>query len=150
MSRYLRTLMALLACTLATGPAFADKICSVKKLAGKWVFATGVGQQSLPFILSDGDITAIGTMNISRNGSLEGKFDVTVFNDFVGQDIPYWGSIVVNPDCTGTIEFTTPLSSRTDSIVIVNRNEMIGMSRDTTNLWTYQVRRIGRGDRDDD
>lgn len=145
MSRYIRTLMVLLAGALAAGPAFADRSCSVEKLAGNWVFATGVGQQSLPFILTDGDITAIGTMNITRVGTLEGKFDVTVFNDFLGEDIPYWGSIAVNEDCTGTIEFTTPLSSRTDSIVIVNRNDMIGMSRDTQNLWTYQVRRIGSG-----
>ena len=150
MSRYIRTLIALLACSLVAGPAFADKGCSVKKLAGKWVFATGIGQQNLGFPFSDGDITAIGTMNISKNGSLEGKFDAVEYQGLVGQEIPYWGSIVVNKDCTATIQFTTPLSSRLDSIVIVNRREMIGMSRDPLNLWTYKVYRIGSAGGGDD
>ncbi len=149
MIRFIRILMALIACTLVAGPAFADTGCSIKKLAGNWVFATGIGQQNLPFPPSDGDITAIGTMNIYRDGSLEGRFDVTVFNDLPGQDIPYWGSIVVNSDCTGTLQFTTPLSSRTDSIVIVSRKEILGMSRDPLNLWTYQVRKIGSDDDED-
>lgn len=149
MNRYIRTLITLIACTLVAGPAFAEKGCSVKKLAGKWVFATGIGQQNLGPPFMDGDITAIGTMNISKDGSLEGAFDATEFRGLVGQDIPYWGSIVINKDCTGTIQFATPLSSRTDSIVIVNRNKIVGMSQDPLNLWTYQVWRL-RGTGDDD
>jgi len=81
-------------------------------------------------------------MNIASDGSVKGKFDFTVFGEVFVEDFPYWGSIVVNSDCTGTIEFTTPASQRKDSIVIVSRGEMLGMSRDTRNLWTYQVRRI--------
>ena len=65
------------------------------------------------------------------------------------------GTVVVNPDCTGTLTFNTNAgTTRTDSIVIVNRRAMLGMSQDPQNLWTYKARRIGtglqRGNRDDD
>lgn len=142
MNRQQMTLTALLACTLLASPAFADRACSLNDIAGNWVFATGIGQQNLPIPPADGDITAIGTMNIARDGSLQGTFDATIYQDQFLQSVPYWGSIVVNADCTGTIEFTTPISSRRDSIVIVNRREMIGMSQDPLNLWTYQIRRL--------
>jgi len=49
---------------------------------------------------------------------------------------------------------------RSDSIAVLSRTEILGMSQDSANLWTYQVRRIPsdlrkRGkrrnsDRDDD
>ena len=124
-------------------PAWADRGCSVRDIAGKWVFATSIGRQMLPNFPPDKDITAIGTMNIARDGSLEGTFDVTVEDSFFQPGIPYGGSIVVNRDCTGTVEFVTALgSARTDSIVIVNRGSMIAMSQDPLNLWTYKVRRI--------
>ena len=55
-------------------------------------------------------------------------------------------------DCTGTVSFATSVGSvRTDSIVVVNRREILGMSQDPANLWTYQVRRIaGPGRANDD
>ena len=38
--------------------------CSTRTLAGRWLFATDVGQ----FPAFGGDITAMGTMNIARTG----------------------------------------------------------------------------------
>ena len=69
--------------------------------------------------------------------------------------VDYVGTVVVNPDCTDTVIFETSFGSvRSDSIVVINRREMLGMSQDPLNLWTYQIRRIARGlnrgDRDDD
>ena len=137
------TLCLLLLSAGLVNPAWADRGCSVRDVAGKWMFATSIGRQMLPGFPPDKDITAIGTMNIARDGSLEGTFDVTVEDSFFQPGIPYSGSIIVNRDCTGTVEFVTALgSARTDSIVIVNRSSMIAMSQDPLNVWTYQVRRI--------
>jgi hypothetical protein len=92
------------------------------------------------------DITAIGTMNIAHDGSLTGTFDVTVQDTAFVPEIPYSGSVQVNDDCTGTLSFATALGSvRTDSILVVDRSEILAMSQDPLNLWTYQVRRVGRG-----
>ena len=119
--------------------------CTTNMLAGRWVFATGVGHQSLsiPNRPPPGDITAIGTMNIRRGGSLEGVFDVTFEAAAFRGGIPYSGTVTVNADCTGTLSFTTGAgSSRTDSIVVLNRYEIWGMSQDPNNQWTYSVRRL--------
>jgi len=144
--------LLLLSAVLAN-PAWADRGCSVRDVAGKWMFATGIGRQMLPGFPPDKDITAIGTMNIARDGSLEGTFDVTVQDTFFQPDIPYTGSVIVNSDCTATIEFVTALgSARTDSVVIVNRRAMTAMSQDPLNLWTYEIRRVAaslRWKRDD-
>jgi hypothetical protein len=138
---------ALLALTivLATGLALAapavtaDEGCSVQDIAGRWVFATGVGQ--LPAL--GGDITAIGTMNIDAEGNLDGRFDVTVATVRFLPGVPYSGSVVVNDDCTGTLRFVTGAGTvRTDSIVVLGREDMWGMSQNPANLWTYTVRRI--------
>ena len=150
-----RTLFAMLCCALPASTAFADRHghCSTHAVAGKWVFATGIGRQALGEPFPPGkDITAIGTMNITRDGRLSGDFDVTVQDAFFGPAIPYSGTIEVNADCTGKLSFVTGAGSmRTDSIVVVSRTEMLGMSRDPANLWTYQVRKIGpaRGSSED-
>lgn len=144
MNRLIATLTALLACTFCVTPALADKACSTKELAGSWVFATGIGRQMLgaPFP-PDKDITAIGTMNIGEDGSLSGTFDVTVQDFGFIPGVEYSGSVSVNTDCTGTVAFVTSVGSvRTDSIVVLNRREMLGMSQDPANLWTYEVRRL--------
>ena len=140
--------------TAVAGPANADDGCSVKQLAGSWIFATSIGRQALgaPFP-ADKDITAIGTMNIKRNGTLSGTFDVTVQDFAFLPGVSYTGEVIVNPDCTGTISFETSVGSvRTDSIAVLSRREIIAMSQDPLNLWTYQVRRIAAKlkDRDDD
>ncbi len=130
--------------TLLTRPAAADEGCTVKQLAGSWIFATSIGRQTLgaPFP-ADKDITAIGTMNIGRNGTLSGTFDVTVEDFAFIPGVVYSGEVIVNPDCTGTISFETSVGSvRTDSIAVLSRREIIAMSQDPLNLWTYQVRRI--------
>ena len=162
----------LVACAVATlcGPAFAaepvandasyatpsrailgKRGCSLRDVAGKWLFATGIGRQMLPGFPPDKDITALGTMNLSPDGTLSGRFDVTVQDSFFIPGIGYDGTITVNRDCTGTVTFVTEAgSARTDTIAVVGRGEIIGMSQDPANLWTYQVRRVGpynrRGD----
>ncbi len=114
--------------------------CSIKAIAGHWVFATGVGHSEVPV---PQDITAIGTMNIAKDGSLSGTFDVTVQNTFFVPEILYAGSVTVNRDCRGTLTFITGIGTeRIDSIVVVNRSEILGMSQDHLSLWTYQMRRI--------
>ncbi len=156
MNRHILSLSILVFMAVLSGPAAADHACSTKAIAGKWLFATSIGRQMLgePFP-PDKDITAIGTMNISRDGSLSGSFDVTVENFGFVPGLLYVGSVTVNPDCTGTIHFVTSQGSeRTDSIAVLSKREILAMSQDPQNLWTYQVRRIAkslrRGDRDDD
>jgi hypothetical protein len=128
---------------VGTAPALADDkscSCSTQMLAGHWVFATEVGQQKL---LPGGDITAIGTVNIDRDGNLSGKFDATVAEFAFLPNNTFTGSVTVNPDCTGTQTFVTSAGTgRTDSIVVLSRDEIWGMSRDPLNLWTFRGRRI--------
>jgi len=113
--------------------------CSVRALAGRWIFATGVGH----FPAYGGDITAIGTLNVRRDGSVSGKFDFTVSSVVHQPDVEYTGTVTVDPDCTGTLTFETTFgTTRTDSIAIVGDGEIWGMSQDPENLWTYRARRI--------
>ncbi len=122
-------------------------LCSTESIAGRWMFATGVGQQTL-FSPQEGDITAIGTMNIEPNGELSGVFDVTVADFIFLQDRTYAGWVEVFPDCRGVLTFVTSAGNvRTDSIVVLNQNEMWAMTRDPASLWTYQVRRISTAPR---
>lgn len=124
------------------------KGCSVRDVAGKWLFATSIGRQMLPDLPPGKDMTALGTFNVNRDGSMSGRFDVTVQDTVFIPGIRYEGSVVINSDCTGTVTFVTELGSvRTDSLAIVGRNEIVGMSQDPFNLWTYQVRRVGFADR---
>jgi hypothetical protein len=117
--------------------------CSTQMLAGRWVFATGIGHQQLEGAPPPADITAIGTMNVTLDGVLEGVFNVTFEGAAFVPGIAYSGSVVVNPDCTGMVSFVTGTGSvRTDSIVVLNRYEFWGMSEDPSNLWTYQARRL--------
>lgn len=142
MKRQALAITAIAFFALTGTPSEANAACSIKDIAGKWIFATGVGRQSLGFP-SDGDMTALGTMNIERDGSLSGTFDATVEDFAPLLSVTYFGYVQVNPDCTGTITFATSAeSSRTDSIAIINRREILGMSQDPANLWTYQIRRI--------
>ena len=122
----------------------AKSRCTVRKVAGRWLFATSIGRQMLPDLPPDKDITALGTMTIERDGTVSGTFDVTIEDVVFMPGIPYNGSVVINPDCTGTLVFVTGAdSARTDTIAVVGRSEMIGMSQDPANVWTYQVRRVG-------
>ncbi len=143
--------IAALSSLACTSPALAG--CSLKDIAGKWVFATDVGRQLGENFPPGKDLTAIGTMNITRKGQLEGVFDITVQDTVFVPNVPYSGTVTLNKDCRGTISFTNAFgASRTDSIVFVNRNTMFGMSTDEFNLFNYQIRRIQKGfrGRDDD
>ena len=129
-----------------SGPAFANyggPGCSTSMLAGRWAFATGIGHQALSDAPAPSDITAIGTMNIRRNGDVEGVFDVTFEGLAFSPSVPYAGTLTVNEDCTGTLSFVTGSGAmRTDSLFVLSRYEIWGMSQDPNNLWTYRVRRL--------
>ena len=118
--------------------------CSLRNVVGRWAFATDVGRQSL-IPGQDGDITAIGMMRIDRAGNLAGGFDFTIADYGFVPDNSFAGSIVVDPNCTATLTFVNSAGiSRTDSIAIVSKREMWGMSQDPSNLWTYRARRLSR------
>lgn len=137
--------IAILASTTGGGSPTAEAAqpCTVESLSGNWLFATGVGHFPGPEPFS-GDITALGTMNIDRDGQLEGVFDATVSEVALLPGTTYTGNVTVNEDCTGTLVFETSAGSvRTDSIAIINDDEFWGMSQDPGNLWTYQARRVG-------
>jgi len=118
--------------------------CSTSMLAGRWLFATGIGHQALGGNAPPpADITALGTMNIRRNGDVEGVFDVTFEAAAFRPSVPYTGTMLINADCTGTLSFVTGAGTmRTDSIAVLNRHELWGMSQDPKSLWTYHVRRL--------
>ena len=144
MNRLTLTLGTIVLLIMFGRAAVADDSCSVKNIAGNWIFATSIGRQMLgePFP-PDKDITAIGTMNIADDGTLSGTFDVTVEDFIFIPGVVYTGSVIVNPDCTGMLSFVTSVGSvRTDSIAVLSRREILAMSQDPLNLWTYQIRRI--------
>ena len=144
MKRRILTLGAIVLLALLGRPAIADNDCSIRAISGNWLFATSIGRQMLgaPFP-PDKDITAIGTMNIARDGTLSGTFDVTVEDFAFIPGVVYTGSVMVNPDCTGILSFATSVGSvRSDSIAVLSRREILAMSQDPLNLWTYQIRRI--------
>lgn len=133
------------------GKSFPARGCTIRGIAGKWLFATSIGRQMLPQFPAEKDITAIGTMIIQPDGTVTGTFDVAVEDTVFLPGVGYAGSIVVNRDCTGTLSFVNEFgAARTDSIAIVGRGELLGMSQDPNNLWTYQARRVGSLSRRDD
>lgn len=114
--------------------------CSVRALAGRWMFATDVGKQTF---FPGGDITAIGTFRADRYGKVSGVFDATIAGWMFLPGLTFTGAFTVNPDCTGTLSFTTGAgTTRTDSIVILG-DLIRGMSQDTQFLWTYEMKRLG-------
>ncbi len=114
--------------------------CSTRMLTGRWMFATDVGKQTF---FPGGDITAIGTFRVDRAGNLKGTFDATIANFRFLPGVGFAGAVTVNPDCTGTLTFTTDNgNSRTDSIVVVSGGYVRGMSQDVAFLWTYEMRRL--------
>jgi hypothetical protein len=134
--------------TLA-GPAWASDRektprCSVRALAGAWVFGTDAGQ-----IAGVGGITAVGTLNIDRKGQVSGKYDYTIaqLGFFAGN--AYTGTVTVNPDCTGTITFEDESGGGVSSIVIASSDEFWGISQDPGILWTVRARRISMFRNDD-
>lgn len=113
--------------------------CSARMLAGRWMFATDVGKQTF---FPGGDITAIGTFRVDRTGKLSGVFDATVAGWMFLPAVPFSGAFTVNPDCTGTLSFSTADgSARTDTIIILG-DRIRGMSQDVTFLWTYEIQRM--------
>lgn len=119
--------------------ADGDGFCSTQNLAGSWLFFTEVGHTEY----GGPDITALGTMNIDKEGNLSGTFDVTVANVISLPEIGYSGSVTVDSDCIGTIMFVTDSgAARTDRIAVFSRDEFRGMSLIPDNMWTYWARRV--------
>ncbi|HYJ41692.1 MAG TPA: hypothetical protein VEW08_12950 [Steroidobacteraceae bacterium] len=118
----------------------APEECSNRMLVGRWMFATDVGEQTF---FPGGDITAIGIFRVDRAGNLKGKFDATIANFGFLPGVEFNGTVTVNPDCTGTLTFTTSRgTTRTDSIVVLGYGHVRGMSQDVAFLWTYDMRRL--------
>ena len=114
--------------------------CSTRMLVGRWMFATDVGKQTF---FPGGDITAIGIFRVDRAGNLKGKFDATIGNFGFLPGVEFNGTVTVNPDCTGTLTFTTSRgTTRTDSIVVLSGGYVRGMSLDPAFVWTYDMRRL--------
>lgn len=135
------TMTALILALMLGSNAFAGHSpeCSARMLAGRWMFATDVGKQTF---FPGGDITAIGTFQVDRNGKLAGKFDATVAGWMHLPGVGFTGTFTVNPDCTGTLFFVTEKgTSRTDTIVILG-DTIRGMSQDIQFLWTYEAKRM--------
>jgi hypothetical protein len=128
----------LLSTTAWAGDAHDE--CSSRMLVGRWMFATDVGKQTF---FPGGDITAIGTFRVDRAGNLKGKFDATIANFGFLPGVEFNGTVTVNPDCTGTLTFTTSRgTTRTDSIIVLGYGHVRGMSQDVAFLWTYDMRRL--------
>jgi len=150
-SRSLRVLDRLAGITvlfgLAAAPALAqegDRPCNIASIAGNWAFATGVEQQRL-VPGQEGDLASVGIANIDKSGNVSGTFDRVIFQFGAFLDNTYTGSITVGADCRGTLTFVAGDGQmRTDSVVVLSQDEMRGLSRDTSNLGIYQIRRISR------
>jgi len=138
----MKTRMTALVLALLLGSnAFAGEAleCSARALAGRWMFATDVGKQ---LYFPGGDITAIGTFKVDRAGKLQGVFDATVAGWMFLPGVKFTGAFTINPDCTGTLTFTTAAgTTRTDTVVLVG-DHIRGMSQDVQFLWTYEAHRI--------
>lgn|SRR5512138_816074 len=137
-----RLSLALLTVGLFVQPVLADahEGCSLKHLAGRWMFATDVGRQSL---FPGGDITAIGTFKLDKKGKAEGVFDATIEEYAFLDDATFTGTLVVNSKCVGTFEFVTSRgTARTDTIIVLSPWRIRAMSQDINNLWTYEMERL--------
>lgn len=116
--------------------------CSIATIAGKWMFATDIG--NFP-----GDVhgTALGTLNIGRDGRWGGTFDYNG-NDGFFPGLTYEGSVTVNPDCTGIAKFhSSDGADVVQSIVIVRGGQEIwGAFQNPMVIWAFKAKRISEGD----
>ena len=70
-------------------------------------------------------------------------FDATVADFGFLHGIKFSGSLVLNPDCTGTFTFTTSAgTTRTDTIIVLGPGHVRAMSQDVQFLWTYDMHRL--------
>jgi len=96
-----------LTATAATAPLVSaggqhhNNPCSVRGIAGKWLFATDIGHFAGTDTIPRGDITAAGTMNIDTRGNVSGTFDAVIQEVAFLPGETYSGSVQVNDNCTG-------------------------------------------------
>ena len=77
-------------------PAYADGSCSLAHAAGNYSF-TDMGT-----VIGVGSRTAVGTFTLDRLGKLTNGIATSSLNGSVA-DETFFGTYMVNPNCTGTI-----------------------------------------------
>jgi len=119
--------------------------CSIATIAGAWVFTTNNLYQQNGML----DGNALGTQNISNDGTLNGKYDWEGTSGFYPGN-RYVGTVTVNPDCTGTISQHDVESDVIvlQSIAIARSGQEIwGMFEDPTmDVGTFRMQRISEHD----
>jgi hypothetical protein len=120
--------------------------CSVATVAGSWVFKTD------GLYLPSGELAGnvLGVVRIHADGTLHGKYDFQGPSGFFPA-IEIEGTVIVNPDCTGTLSFhqvDTDDSDSTQSIAIGSGGkEILGMFQDPTgDIGTYRAIRMNEDD----
>jgi hypothetical protein len=115
--------------------------CSIATIAGGWVFTTDLLYTKKGRL----DGSALGTQNISNDGTLEGTYDWAGTSGFYPGN-SYVGTVTVNPDCTGTISQHDVGSDVIvlQSILIAHGGQEIwGMFQDPTiDMGTFRMKRI--------
>lgn len=102
--------------------------CSVATIVGDWAFKTD-GAYSSTGVL---DGNALGILDIHADGSLRGKYDWQGPSGFF-PGIEIKGTVTINADCTGTLNFENAGSDTiyTQSIVVAhNGKQFFGMLQD--------------------
>jgi hypothetical protein len=119
--------------------------CSIATIAGAWVFTTHNLYQQNGML----DGNALGTANYGKDGSVHGTNDWAGTSGFYPGN-SYVGTVIVNPDCTGTISQHDVGSDVLilQSIVISDGGrEIWGMFQDPTNdVGTFTLKRVSEKD----
>ncbi len=114
--------------------------CSIATIAGAWVFATDIADFGGTVHMS-----ALGTYNIALDGAVSGTFDRNLPNR-ADQGLTYTGTVTVNPDCTGIVEFTDSTGTTVVQHIVIGRdgNEIWGMffGQPLGLIWTYKAMRV--------
>jgi hypothetical protein len=115
--------------------------CSIATIAGKWVFTTDLMYTNQPVL----DGTALGTMNVGINGTIDGTYDWEGPAGFAPAT-NYIGTVTVDPDCRGTFSWHDAGSTVmvVQSIVIAEGGrEYWGIFQDPTiAVGTFRGKRI--------
>lgn len=131
-----------------SAPALAQDnghaFCSVEALAGNWVFASNDAGRFFEDGTATEVATVMGSLSIETDGTFDGEFDLIFGGVIALLDVFWEGEMTVDPDCRGTTFFSVPAfgTSRSDTIAVVSAHEILGMSLDPTNIWSYQMRKL--------
>jgi len=130
-------------------PSFrGGRTCSMKTIAGAWVYATEVGELKGPDNTLMGKLTSLGTFNIDRDGTLWGEFDTTMSlvggPTIVNHDAEYLGAVTVKPNCRGTFYFAESGGDALEGSLVISGDgsEIRGMTTTPEILWTFTAKRV--------